>query len=365
MPEGKERGFTQYYYDTSEPSGYCILDKEGKYERQRIYLGITIGCLLAFIAICVPLIFYMIFNKFHEVMKQPQNNEKKNNWRYFTWGTVATCCFLSLIISIYDIYVFASNIRYYPRHSNGKESHYMYRIYVFFCVVISLMILCFIFDAVLISLSLCLIKKANSGDKCIKDIEIPVWFQKVLKILPCCCCCCGETDMPAVHRPQEPEQNRPCNCNKTICAQSVALWFGNFMVTAFLQLIGFHVFFMGLGVLATPVPSLSMICFFVSFFVLSIVFFAMLLKITNTENYCIFFFSFILAVLGLSSFISLVLYYYSYFLAVEDYNYDSVILTLLGHILPVAVSGFLIFCGQRLVQYVKEGGFAGGQPQDV
>ncbi len=164
---------------------------------------------------------------------------------------------------------------------------------------------------------------------------------------------------PAGHGPQEPEQNWPCNCNKKICAQSVALWFGNFMVTAFLQLIGFHVFFMGLGVLATPVHSLSMICFFVSFFVLSIVFFAMLLKITNTENYCIFFFSFILAVLGLLSFISLVLYYYSYFLAVEDYNYDSGILTLLGRILPVAVSGFLIFCGKRLVQYVKEGGFAG------
>ncbi len=104
---------------------------------------------------------------------------------------------------------------------------------------------------------------------------------------------------PAGHGPQEPEQNWPCNCNKKICAQSVALWFGNFMVTAFLQLIGFHVFFMVLGVLATPVHSLSMICFFVSFFVLSIVFFAMLLKITNTENYCIFFFSFILAVLGI------------------------------------------------------------------
>ncbi len=201
MPEGKERGFTLYYYDTSEPSGYCVLDKEGKYEKQRIYLGVTIGCLLAFIAICVPLIFYMIFNKFHEVMKQPQNNEKKNNWRYFTWGTVATCCFLSLIISIYDIYVFASNIRYYPRHSNGKESHYMYRIYVFFCVVISLMIFCFIFDAVLISVSLCLIKKANSGDTFIKDIEIPVWFQKVLKILPCCCFC-GEIDRPAGQEPQ-------------------------------------------------------------------------------------------------------------------------------------------------------------------
>ena len=371
FPQDAEKGYSLYYYDTTKPSGYCILGDERQYEKERIYLGSTIGLLLSFVALGSPLTFYMIFRKFHDKkiidkenaadkegdtvksdedeVKSKDNTDKKvteksgkknkkkksENIRYFLWSVVATSFILVVLIIILDIYIFATNVTYYP-HSRS-EGKYMYKIFIIFCTTAVLITACFIVSAVLIGVALAMIKW-NKCDKTIKDIPIPIPFK--LFVENCLCCCRGNSD------------------RAKICAESVALYFGTLVLTMFLQLSGFHIFFIILGVLATPINSISMFCFYIAFTFLSIAFVAILLKMSNTHKPFVWLVTFVIGVVGLASSITLILYYYSYIYSIDDNTYHSGALTILGHILPAAVTALLAFFGKNIISYIKDGGFS-------
>ena len=126
----------------------------------------------------------------------------------------------------------------------------------------------------------------------------------------------------------------------------------------FLQLSGFHIFFIILGVLATPINSISMFCFYIAFTFLSIAFVAILLKMSNTDKGFVWLVTFVICFVGLASLITLILYYYSYIYSIDDNTYHSGALTILGHILPAAVTVLLAFFGKNIISYIKDGEFS-------
>lgn len=134
MP-GEEKGYSLFFYNISKPSYYCILNKENKYEIMSQILGSAIGLLLAFITFGSAPTFYMTFNKFHAIMKPPDNNIPDNNIRYFVWSIATTCCLVSVLIICYDVHTFAENIYNYPASPHSQIS-YLHHIFVLFVLTL-------------------------------------------------------------------------------------------------------------------------------------------------------------------------------------------------------------------------------------
>ena len=216
----------------------------------------------------------------------------------------------------------------------------MYKIFIIFCTTAVLITACFIVSAVLIGVALAIIKW-NKCDETIRDIPIPIPFK--LFVENCLCCCCGNSD------------------RAKICAESVALYFGTLVLTMFLQLSGFHIFLIILGVLVTPINSISMFCFYIAFTFLSIAFVAILLKMSNTDKGFVWLVTFVIGFVGLTSSITLILYYYSHIYSVDDNTYHSGALTILDHILPAAITALIAFFGKYIILYIKDGGFSSSQ----
>ena len=381
FPQDAEKGYSLYYYESDKPSKYCILGEENLYEMERIYLGVVISCLLVFIAFSSPLILYMIFNKktleerdtadkgkkggavnttstadgedvrskgnksdkvTEKVPGKKENKMKKSkNIRYFLWSIVVTSFILVVLICVINILIFETNINYYPNNSSS-EGNYMYFIFILYCTAFVGLAVCFILSGVLIGITLAIIRR-NRFDKPIKDIPIPIPFRIFVEK---CLCCCRKPDSD--HQKHE------------ICAESVALFLGTFILTMFLQLSGFHIFFIILGVLATPIYSISMFCFYMAFTFLTIAFIAILLKMSNTKKVFAWIIAFLIGFVGLAGLVMLMFFYYNYINSVDDNTYHSA-LTLLGRILPAAIAALLAFFGKNMLSYIKDGGFTSSQ----
>ena len=336
MPEDKEKGFSVYYYDSSKPSGYCILNEEGKYKSQRILLVIGISLLLVFILCASPLGFIVIFKQFRRKMK------KQSDLRFFVWSLVIASLLVSLLIISWDIRTFIKNFSYYP--SSNVEGKNMYYIHILFILVAVLFGFCLLFDIIFVIVALKYIYGSNE-EGFVKDIPIPLLFKEISKL------CSGMTQR------QQGQDGRNQECCSRVCAESVALGLGNLIVMVFMQLSGFHVFFITLGALATPVSTLSIVSFYIAFYFCLVTFIAVLLKTSDALNSLPWMLASwalagVIGGIGLACIGVLIAYFYNYIHMVEDYNYSNGVLVFLGRILPTCIATFLAFCGRRLVKYV-------------
>ena len=332
MPEAKEKGFSVYYYDLDKPNGYCILNEDGKYKSQRNLLGIGMTLLLIFILFAFPLGFIVVFKQFRNKMKE------QTDLRFFVWSLVIASFLVSLLIISWDIYTFIENIPFYRSSNNLGNSH------ILFFLVAVLFGVCFILDIVFVIAALKYIYESNK-EGFVKDIPIPLLFKEISKL------CIGTTER------QQGQDRRNPGCYSRVCAESVAIGLGNVITMVFMQLCGFHVFFITLGALATPVSTLSIVSFYIAFYFCLVTFIAVLLKTSDAKNplpwmLASWALAGVIGGIGLACIGVLIAYFYNYIHMVEDYNYSNGVLVFLGRILPTCIATFLAFCGRRLVKYV-------------
>ena len=134
----------------------------------------------------------------------------------------------------------------------------------------------------------------------------------------------------------------------------VILLLGSVSFTFFLQLSSFHSVYILLGILSTPVETLSVTTFYIACFFCLVAFNAFVLKLTDNKkiNMCKVVFSVLTGCVFIACAVLFVMFFYNYITMVQSYKSGG-FLTIVGRILPavcVTVGGYV---GTKLLDCIK------------
>ena len=205
-----------------------------------------------FIMFIVPTTFVAIYERLYEKMK----NSKR--LQYFIWSVAIITFILSLIIAGFDIAVWAFNLEYYLKTPGTDEN-------IFF-LYIGLLLIAFLGDVVTVIIGMVVLHRTDSSihagnnKKWKKDFPIP----SLIKCLSCMYFCC-------------------CPCSRN-CKRHALIWIGSTFFVFFLQLSSFHIFYMALAAVASPVETVSHIIFYFASFFCLVAIVAFILKFTEKSG---------------------------------------------------------------------------------
>ena len=350
-----EKGFSVYFF-VNKSSDYCIIDKEDEYSSQRNCMNI--GSILLTIAVlfAIPLVLVAVYERFCEKMTDSQN------MRSIVWSIMFVSAVCAGIMFIYDVYTAILNIPLYPSKPSGKGYHSIFIYFVIFGVFLVALI---VGDMVLMGSALYYIIKRMKG----KPFPIPKLFAHIGSCLGnlCYCCfgCCKGAgnrggalesqqagDPPAGDQPAAPAAvGQGQQWSKCVV---VILLLGSVSFTFFLQLSSFHSVYILLGILTTPVETLSVTTFYIAYFFCMVAFTAFVLKMTDNEDKNVL--KIILSVLTGCIFIAcavlFMMFFHNYIIMVQSYQHGG-FLTIIGSVLPSAVVTAGGYIGTKLLDCIK------------
>ena len=208
--------------------------------------------MIFFIMFIVPTIFVAIYERLYEKMK----NSKR--LQYFVWSVAIITFILSLIIAGFDIAVWAFNLEYYLKTPGTEDTLFIVYI-VFLCVAI-------IGDIIAVGVGIYILHhtvsstRTDHSKKWKEDFPIP----SLIKCLSCMYFCC-------------------CTCSRN-CKRHAMIWIGSTFFAFFLQLSSFHIFYMALAAVASPVETVSHIIFYLASFFCLVAIVAFILKFTDKSG---------------------------------------------------------------------------------
>ena len=198
------QGYATFYNKTD----YFVIGYDTNYKENTFLLIIGLIALATFITIATPLLLNAQYSTLHRLA-----NDDHTNAIFLIWATVIVSFITNVTILTVDMYYL-----FIDRLSGSEKVPAEWLYYLAIVLVIAFII----FDLILASL----VKKQ-------KDFPLPY----MLQILFCQSCCQG-----------------------TIVVQTLAVWFA----IVFMQLIAFHLTFIFLAFVASPVQTISTLLLFVT-----------------------------------------------------------------------------------------------------
>ena len=198
------QGYASFYNKTD----YFVIGYDTNYKENMFLLIIGLIALSTFITIATPLLLNAQYSTLHRLA-----NEDHTNALFLIWATVIICSIATVAVITVDVYYL------FIERLSGSEKVPAEWLY-YLAIVLTFAFL--VFDLILASF----VKKQ-------KDFPLPY----MLQILFCQSCCQG-----------------------TIMVQTLAVWFA----IVFMQLIAFHLTFIFLAFVASPVRTVSTLLLFVT-----------------------------------------------------------------------------------------------------
>lgn len=363
MPLNDERGFSVYYFARDNPSDYCVIGQEDIYSQQRLYMNLGAIFLLFAVMFVTPVFLVTVYDNFRDKVKEDQNVLS------FVWSVVIVSAISAFIMIGYDIGTIVINTKLYPSKADHIGFHDIFLYFVIFSVVLGSLI---IGDVVCIAVGLVYIKP--SGDRAFPIPEL----LKFLKGLPCLCfkCCTRareEGEPPAAPAqqppavaphapPQDPQAPEGRIWKRLCCSECILLLLGGVSFTLFLQFSTYHLVYILLGVMSTPVETLSITAFYVASYFFLVAFIAIFLKSTDNKNLydpcsCTNFLKFLVPLVAGGLFIAcsvpFMMYFFNYITMVQTSRNNGGFVAVLGSILPSVLVSAGGWFGTRIIDCVK------------
>jgi hypothetical protein len=172
-------------------------------------------------------------------------------------------------------------------------------------------------------------------------------------------CCAG---LPVERQHIMPSRYSRYNKRRDWC-ENLVLLFGCASFTLFLQLVSFHSFYIILGILSTPVETLSITMFYFASFFCLVAFVAIALKFSNNPIHyrglkCFSITKFAAFLLAAGLFIGCVslfsYFFYNYVITVQSYRNSDGILTVVGGAFPSVLITLGGFAGTKLINCIQD-----------
>ena len=357
MQPEKERGYSAYIFAKDVPSDYCVIDQENLYKIQRLYMNV--GGLLLIIAIMIgaPMILVAVYDNLRMKLERDEAKESTNVLSFF-WSFVLVSALADMIILVLDVLTITYNIKLYPSHPNGQGFHDIYIYFILFFVLLFVMI---VGDSISMSFALRYIKPS-------KDFPAPKLLEFIKKLLSIICVICQKQENHGTPQQEQSSHERTpliehkkdlcrwCQqCYDRICLTLL----GSIVVTLFFQLICFHSLYIVLGVMSTPIETLSITAFYIAYFFCFVAFLAIILKSSNKSefyesfkwiNLLKFIFLLVAAIFFVTSAVFFILYFHHYVIMVQNYSNDGGFTAIIGSILPSALVTFGGYCATKLIR---------------
>ena len=339
MQLDREKGYSAYVF-SQRPSDYCIIDQEDMYADQRIYINVGAILLIFAIMFAAPLTLIGVHDDFYAKIKN-------TNAMFFVWSLVLVSALAAIVMIVFDGFTIAYNLSLYPSNPHDEGFYDIFAYFVAFAVILGVIVIC---DLIFMTFALRHIH-LNGSDL----FPVPVLFKLIQRSCDSC-----ETDV----------EGQRCTPFKKHCCEYLVLLFGCSSFTLFLQLSSFHFLYILLGILSTPVETVSITTFYIACFFCLVAFVAIALKSSNNSRYfelklsTTIKFAFFLLAAGLftGSAILFSMFFYNYIIMVQSYRDGDGILAIIGSIFPSVLVTLSGFGGTKLINCIKDPSTAEERP---
>ena len=325
-----EKGYSVYYMDPKIWSQYCVINYETPiYMTQRYILNVGTLIFVIVAVIGSPLIFIALYRSILEESKK-HNSSKFIIWSAGFSSTIASGAIIANdIITIYHLF----KSKLYP-----KDTDQFIDLYYFSITFTSMLGILLVANCVTFLLPMCYI---SSNPDLEKKLELPQCCNALANKLNCCC---------------------PCALKNLLCRECAALFISHVGCSYFLELLAFHILYIVLGAIVTPVETLSTIFFYMAIYFFFVVIGAITLRAWDTlffkkkwHNFCFCYVPLlILVLLFLFCFGGFIYYFQTYITLVQTYSTSQGIWHVIGSILPTAIVTSLGIWGKHLLDKMKQ-----------
>jgi hypothetical protein len=335
----REKGYSAYVFSKNS-SDFCVIDQDEMYMQQKIYVNVGAGLLVLGLMFATPLTLVGAYDSFHAKVKD-------TNALFFVWSFVLVSAGTACVILVFDCFTIAYNISFYPSDQSSVGYYDVYIYFILFAVLIGVTVICN-----LVSMACALSHIQSNGGK---QFPVPQLFREMV------CCVCFVAERHSLLHSHRSTRRDWC--------EYLVLLFGCATFTLFLQLCSFHLLYIILSVLSTPVETLSTTMFYIACFFCLVAFVAIGLKSTNnnslTDHYrrsnrllsctvmkCMVFL--LAAGFFLGSAFLFTLFFYNYIVLIQSYRSSDGILAVFTGTLPsllIALSGY---AGTKLINCIKD-----------
>ncbi len=311
-------------------SQYCVINYETPiYMTQRYILNVGTLIFVIVAVIGSPLIFIALYRSILEESKK-HNSSKFIIWSAGFSSTIASGAIIANdIITIYHLF----KSKLYP-----KDTDQFIDLYYFSFAFTSMLGILLVANCATFLLPMCYI---SSNPELKKKLELPQCCDALANKLNCCC---------------------PCASKNLLCRECVALFISHVGCSYFFELLAFHILYIVLGAIVTPVETLSTVFFYMAIYFFLVVLGAITLRAWDTSffkkkwhNFCFCYVPLlILVLLFLSCLGGFIYYFQTYITLVQTYSTSQGIWHVIGSILPTAIVTSLGIWGKHLLDRMKQ-----------
>lgn len=316
------------------------------YTKQRLYLNVGTILLVLAIMFVTPAILVSVYDSFR--VKVSGNAGGNQNMRSFVWSVVTVSALSALTMLVYDVFTIYYNITLYPPKPGQTGYNVIFVYFIAFAVLLGLII---IGDLFFIGLGLYYIQPFREN-----AFPIPGLFIFVKGIPSKLRRRCSQPNQQGADGREalgEQPPSRFCSC------ECFVLLFGGAFFTLFLQLTAFHLVYIVLGAISTPVETLSITTFYFAMLFFLTVFTAIFLKATDNNNQlnrrnfilkCLL--PFIAGCFFIGWSIPFIMFFLTYITMVQSNHDNQGFVIVLGSILPSVIVSAGGWVGTKLIDSV-------------
>lgn len=231
----KEKGYSAYVFSTDAPSDYCVIDQEEAYAKLRLYANVGSMILSITIMIASPLTLVAVYDFACKNLK--------GNSIFIAWSLMFVSGIAACLMFVYDGFTIGYNIILYPSSPKGVGFHDIFIYFIVFAVFLGVLLLGDLF------LMICALMYLQPSQH--QRFPTPELFKFFKTIFSKICFCCrpqAEADL---------QQGWRKKLRESCCSECLVLLFGMVYFTLFMELASFHLLYMLLGAISTPVETLS------------------------------------------------------------------------------------------------------------
>jgi len=311
------------YTNHSQWNQYCVLDDEDSHYHQ-LEVVINSGTIILVVSVILscPLLFIALYGKLLDKAK------KGNNTRYFIWSFAIAAIPMDILITASDLILL---LEIYPWYSHQSSLIFA------FIVVYTVGLVSLIFINAPIFIGPMLYIKYNRDLN--KKLPLPSCFNAIAERCNCICKCHGGY----------------------FCRECVFLMIGYTSFTWMLELLAYHIIYILLGAIVTPMETLATLSFYIAAYFSMVVYAAIVIKVMDSDYYQTktknFFFcimpAIIVGLLFLGWIGCFMWYFHTYITLVQTYSTSQGIWHVIGSILPTIFSSIFVLWGKYILDKMK------------
>ncbi len=322
-----ERGFSVLYLDEpSKWSHYCVLDEEvPEYKNTEYVLNIATIILVLSTCLACPLLFVSMYKTLATRANQSHST------KYIIWSVPLAAILFDFLIVINDGFVLWNMYDQYPSQPNDRL-YYMYCFMIFFTIGLALLPA---INIVTFLVPCTFIKHSNQNN----TLPLPSCLSEIADV--------------CIHQ-------RHLN-GHYYHLQSCSILFGYVSCSWLLELTAYHIIYIILGTIVTPMETLATLSFIVSAFLCVVIFNAIFLKSISLNYYsntsynllCCIVPVFVTGVLFMLCLGCFMWYFHRYITLVQTYNTSQGIWHVIGSIIPTIFSSIFVLWGKYTLDNLK------------